>query len=75
MGKQLKKYFVAGLQPKGINYTSPLGTDPAVRSVGSGSELCLGATSCKQIARETGTVRGVNAIIMTMVANRVSGAL
>lgn len=51
MGKQLKKYFVAGLQPKGINYNSLLGTDPATRSVGSGSELCLGATSCKQTVR------------------------
>lgn len=53
MGKQLKKYFVAGLQPKGINYDSLLGTVFLARSAGSGSGLCLGATSCKQ----TGGVR------------------
>lgn len=48
MGKQLKKYFVTGFQPKGINNNSLLGTVFLVCSVGSGIGLCLGATSCKQ---------------------------
>ena len=57
MGKQLKKYFVAGLEPKGFNYDSPLGTVFLVRSAGSDSGLDLGATSCKQTETETGGVR------------------
>lgn len=53
MGKQLKKYFVAGFEPKGFNYDSPLGTVFLVRSAGSDSGLDLGATSCKQTETET----------------------
>lgn len=63
MGKQLKKYFVTGLQPKGINYNSLLGIVFLVRSVGSASGLYLGATSCKQTKRETGAVREMGTVI------------
>lgn len=72
MGKQLKKYFVAGLQLKGINYNSLLGTVFLVRSVGSGSGLYLGATSCKQTERKRGRVREMGGVITSsMVANRI----
>lgn len=66
MGKQLKKYSVAGLEPKGINYNSLVGTVFLVRSVGSASGLCLGATSCKQTERETGRVREMGAVITSV---------
>ncbi len=66
MGKQLKKYFVAGPQPKGINYNSLLGTVFLVCSVGSASGLCLGATSRKQTDKETDRVREMGAVITSM---------
>ncbi|KAI4817949.1 hypothetical protein KUCAC02_011318, partial [Chaenocephalus aceratus] len=45
-GKQLKKYFVAGLKPKGINYKSLLGTVFLVRSVGPSEKRPPGALYC-----------------------------
>lgn len=52
MGKQLKKYFAIGLQPKGIKYNSLLGTVFLVQSFGSWSGLCVDVTHCKRTERE-----------------------
>lgn len=63
MGKQLKKYFAAGLQLKGINNKSLLGRVFLLWSVGSESGLYLGATNRKQTERDN--VRGMGAVIVS----------
>lgn len=63
MGKQLKKYFAAGLQLKGINNNSLLGRVFLLQSVGSESGLYLGATNRKQTERDN--VRGMGAVIVS----------
>lgn len=63
MGKQLKKYFAAGVQLKGINNNSLLGRVFLLRSVGSESGLYLGATNRKQTERDN--VRGMGAVIVS----------
>lgn len=63
MGKQLKKYFAAGLQLKGINNNSLLGRVFLLQSVGSESGLYLGATNRMQTERDN--VRGMGAVIVS----------